>query len=50
MKSRNEIEKKINYWLDKLEDEKRFKNDCEYIFGIIDALLWVIGDESGKAI
>ena len=49
MKNRNEIEKKIEYWMDRVGKSKD-KEEKEWIFGIIDALLWVIDDESGMKI
>lgn len=49
MKSINQIEKKIEYWLDRV-DKAKDKVEKEWIFGIIDALLWVLDDESGKKI
>ncbi len=58
MKNWNEITEKINEYMEKL-DEKRtgeaeFEHEeeleREWYYGIIDALLWVLGDESGMAI
>lgn len=61
MKGRDEICKKIEEWELNIEDSvpafywSMYKTENgqdirEYIFGIIDALLWVIGDNSGKMI
>jgi hypothetical protein len=64
MKTTSEIYEKINEWVEKLRseatqaswwtsDDELFRNDQEveeYCLGVIDALLWVIGDKSGKTI
>lgn len=63
MRDENEIRKKIDEWEEKQDDstpadawtidDSKTRNDqeiSEYIYGVIDALLWVIGDESGMAI
>ncbi|MBQ1573246.1 MAG: hypothetical protein IIZ78_19155 [Clostridiales bacterium] len=63
MKDRDEIYKKIEEWDEKIDNacpaflwtsyDSRTRNDQEvqeYILGVIDALLWVIGDNSGKTI
>ena len=57
MRNRSEIEQKIEYWLEKLDKVKLAKNkptscynDATWIYGVIDALLWVIDDESGMKI
>lgn len=58
MKNWNEITEKINEYMEKLDEnrtgEAEFEDEeeleREWYYGIIDALLWVIGDESGKAI
>ena len=58
MKNWNEITEKINEYMEKLDEnrtgeaefEQEEKLQQEWYYGIIDALLWVIGDESGKAI
>lgn len=51
MRSENEIREKISEWMDRL-NKHRGQNVMldENIFGIIDALLWVIEDESGGEI
>ena len=49
MKNKREIDEKINYWMDKLETVFD-SEEKQWMFGIIDALLWVIDDESGKKI
>lgn len=54
MKSEREIRNKIDEYMEKLNqvkhDNTADSNKEEEICCIIDALLWVIGDESGKAI
>lgn len=63
MKGIDEIYKKIEEWDEKKDNscpaflwtsyDSKTRNDQEiqeYIFGVIDALLWVIGDNSGKMI
>lgn len=63
MKDRDEICKKIEEWDEKIDNacpaflwtsyDSRTRNDQEvqeYILGVIDALLWVISDNSGKTI
>jgi len=49
MKSRKEIEEKIRQWDEELVNETSGE-ETGWIYGIIDALLWVIGDDSGKRI
>lgn len=46
MKTRQEIMEKINEYMEKVENG----TDSESDLAIIDALLWVIGDASGKPI
>ena len=46
MKTRGEIVSKINEYMEKVENG----TDSESDLAIIDALLWVIGDASGKPI
>ena len=63
MKTHNEICEKIYEWDEKIKkatpaslwtsDDELYRNDQEveeYCLGVIDALLWVVEDESGKAI
>jgi hypothetical protein len=57
MKSENEIREKIEEYMDKLSAHKHnsfvIGGDKETVgeyYGIIDALLWVIGDRSGAPI
>lgn len=58
MKNWNEITEKINEYMEKLDEnrtgeeefEREEKLQQEWYYGIIDALLWVIDDESGMAI
>lgn len=63
MKDRDAICKKIDEWDAKIDsacpaflwtsNDSRTRNDQEvqeYILGVIDALLWVVGDNSGKMI
>lgn len=54
MKSENEIREKISEYMDKLWDMKHDPGmdagEVGAFYGIIDALLWVIGDESGAPI
>ena len=56
MRTENEIRAKIDYYMERLEDINRRSfvigcgSEAVEIYGIIDALLWVIGDESGKKI
>ena len=47
--NKEEIQKKIDEYMEKL-DNRLDGNEKEQICCIIDALLWVIGDESGKPI
>lgn len=49
MKTNDEIRNKIDEYLSKLE-RAVYTEDHERYCCIIDALLWVIGDESGAAI
>ena len=49
MKNEREIRAKIEELMDKAAS-KPYGADSEEILCNIDALLWVIGDESGKAI
>ena len=49
MKSEQEIQDKISEMMDKLRSIKD-KAQHEALCNNIDALLWVIGDESGKPI
>lgn len=65
MKTTSEIYEKINEWVEKLRSEAttpaswwtsydelyRSEQEVEeYCLGVADALLWVVEDESGKAI
>ena len=52
MKERNEIQKMIDELMKKASDAKSAGNEVrhEALCNQIDALLWVIGDESGKPI
>ena len=50
MKSEMEIREKISEYMDKVSDLPWWEEEREYACMVIDALLWVIGDESGKAI
>ena len=51
MRSENEIREKIEEWMDRLREHKgENKLLDENMYGIIDALLWVIEDESGGEI
>lgn len=54
MRTEREIHDMIDKYMEKLRDAKLdpLFDDEEFgeIYGIIDALLWVIGDESGKEI
>lgn len=50
MKCYGEAVEKIHEWMDKLDEAKEQGEDCNYIFGILDTLLWVIDDKSGLPI
>ena len=50
MRSENEIRDKISELMDKVHDLPWWEEEREYIACVIDGLLWVIGDESGKPI
>lgn len=55
MRTESEIRAKIDKFMNKLNSIKEHNPDFNIaekgeIYGIIDALLWVIGDESGKRI
>lgn len=54
MKSENEIREKITEYMDRLEFANSFRREQRErigeLHGIIDALLWVIGDRSGAPI
>lgn len=49
MRIEREIREKIEEYMNRLH-QPMTSLEREGIYGIIDALLWVIGDESGKAI
>lgn len=49
LKSENEIREKISWYMDKL-CPCMDAGEVGTFYGIIDALLWVIGDESGAPI
>ena len=56
MRSEREIREKIEQYMEKLSYMKRHNlnvHDGHYryeVYGIIDTLLWMLGDESGKEI
>lgn len=55
MRTEREIHDKIDEYMEKLSAAKRLnasdrRNRLGEIYGIIDALLWVIGDRSGNEI
>lgn len=61
MRSENEIRAKIEEYMGKLSairpelyavgrEQTEMEKKCELYYGIIDALLWIIGDESGAPI
>ena len=50
MKSREEIYEMIRKYDEKLDNDPLFEDEKQWMFGIVDALLWVVEDESGLAI
>ena len=54
MKTEREIREKISELMEKVKKSKRdglaWTTETKEQYGAIDALLWVIGDNSGKAI
>ncbi len=50
MKTSREIHEKIDELLDKISKMSDTDEEQEFICNQIDALLWIIGDESGKPI
>lgn len=53
MKSENEIREKISEYMDRLSADRKAGRETytrDLYCGIIDALLWVIGDDSGAPI
>ena len=50
MRSENEIRAKIEEYMEAADRLPWWEEEREYRCMVIDALLWVIGDESGKAI
>lgn len=51
MRSEREIREKIEEWMDRMREHKGENRLLdENIYGIIDALLWLVDDESGKPI
>ena len=50
MKSEQEIRNKISEYMDAVDGLPWWEDEREYRCMVIDALLWVIGDESGKQI
>ena len=50
MKTEKEIRTMIDKLMRKSEDMPRWEDGRESVLSCIDALLWVIGDESGKNI
>ena len=50
MRSEYEIREKIEEYFDKIQNSPWWEEEREYFCMVIDTLLWVIGDESGKAI
>jgi len=50
MKTEREIQEKIDDLMDKASSKPKGSAEREGILCNIDALLWVIGDESGKPI
>ena len=50
MRSENEIHEKIEEYMNKVISLKHEGEESALYYGIIDALLWVIGDRSGAPI
>ena len=50
MRTETEIIHKIDEYMNKLVDLRHEDEEAANCYGIIDALLWVIGDESGAPI
>lgn len=50
MRTKNEIREKISKYTDRINGKVDKALDFERYLGIIDALLWVIGDENGRKI
>ena len=50
MKTRQEIERKISELMEKISGMSSSSEQYENICNQIDALLWVIGDRSGKPV
>lgn len=50
MKSEREIRDKIEEYMDKIHGMPWWEEEREYYCMVIDALLWVVDDESGKPI
>lgn len=50
MKSENEVRAKIDELMAKANDLPWWEEEREYVCTVIDSLLWVIGDRSGKPI
>lgn len=50
MRTEREIRAMIDKYMSLVNGKALTSLDREWYYGIIDTLLWVIGDESGKAI
>ena len=50
MRTENEVREKISAYMDRINGKNMRTLDREWYYGVIDALLWVVGDESGKKI
>ena len=50
MKTEREIQEKIDELMEKANTMRRGTSEREEVLCNIDALLWVLGDQSGKAI
>ena len=50
MRSEREIREKISEYMEKIHTLPWWEDEREYRCMVLDALLWVVGDESGKAI